>query len=132
MAYRVIRSDEHEWAERPPRQGQTLPRYTVDLTTAAALRETRARIWRLPPGTRGARHRERAQEEVFVVLAGTLTLLLGEPPERFDMPPQSVASAEPGTPLQLRNESDGDVVVFAYGAPPVAGEAEYLDDVDLS
>jgi len=108
-----------------------MPRYVVDLTSTAALEETRARLWRLPPGTRGQRHRERAQEEVFVVLDGTLTILLDDPPQRFDLPPQSVASAEPGTAIQLRNESDGDVVLLAYGAPPVAGEADYLEDVEL-
>jgi mannose-6-phosphate isomerase-like protein (cupin superfamily) len=71
------------------------------------------------------------QEEVFVVLEGTLTALLGDPPERFDLPPRSVVSVEAGTGVQLRNESDGELVLFAYGAPPVAGQAEYLDDVEL-
>jgi hypothetical protein len=33
--------------------------------------------------------------------------------------------------LQLRNESDREVVVFTYGAPPVTGRSEYLDDVEL-
>ena len=71
------------------------------------------------------------QEEVFVVLAGTLTMLLGDPPERVDVPPQSVVTVSPGTGIQMRNESDAEVVVFAYGAPPVTGKAEYLDDVAL-
>jgi uncharacterized cupin superfamily protein len=88
-------------------------------------------MWRIPPHSRGRRHKEQEQEEVFVVLDGTLTLLLGDPPERFDLPPRSVASVEPGTGIQMRNETDAEVVVFAYGAPPVAGQAEYLDDVEL-
>jgi mannose-6-phosphate isomerase-like protein (cupin superfamily) len=132
MGYRVVRADEHEWLERPPREGQVLPRYVSDLTSAASLKESRARLWRLPAHTRGLRHRERTQEEVFVVLSGTLTMLLGDPPDRFDLTPPSVVSAEPGTALQMRNESDEDVLVLAYGAPPVAGEAQYLDDVELS
>jgi hypothetical protein len=41
-----------------------------------------ARLWRYPPGTRGRRHADEAQEEVFVIVSGTLTMLLGEPPER--------------------------------------------------
>jgi quercetin dioxygenase-like cupin family protein len=118
------------WAERPPAGGGA-PRHVSDVTPAAALKESRARLWRLPPHTRGRRHQELAQEEVFVVLAGTLTMLLGDPPERFDLPARSVASVEPGTAVQLRNESDAEAVVFAYGAPPVAGQAEYLDDVEL-
>ncbi|HLX21465.1 MAG TPA: cupin domain-containing protein, partial [Gaiellaceae bacterium] len=129
--YRVVLGDKHEWTERPAREGQRLPRQVADVTTAADLQESRARLWRLPGGTRGVRHIERAQEEVFVVLEGTLTILLGDPPERFDLPPKSVASVAPGTAIQMRNEGDAEVVVFAYGAPPVAGEAEYLDDVEL-
>jgi mannose-6-phosphate isomerase-like protein (cupin superfamily) len=131
VAFRVVRADEHEWSERPVREGQAAPRFMADVTPAAALGHSRARLWRLPPGARGVRHREGTQEEVFVVLDGTLTLLLGDPPERFDLPPQSVASVEPGTAVQMRNESDADVVAFVYGAPPVAGQAEYLDDVEL-
>ena len=118
MGYRVLRGDEHEWEDRPHTGGE-VPRRVADITTAASLSESRARVWRYPPGARGRRHRELVQEEVFVVLVGTLTMLLGEPAERFDLPPQSVVTVEPGTELQLRNESDGEVVVFAYGAPPV-------------
>jgi mannose-6-phosphate isomerase-like protein (cupin superfamily) len=103
----------------------------ADVTPAASLNESRARMWRLPPRSRGVRHRELAQEEVFVVISGTLTVLLGDPPDRYDLPAQSVVSVEPGTAVQMRNESDGDVAVFVYGAPPVAGQAEYLDDVEL-
>ena len=86
---------------------------------------------RYPPHTRGRRHSEGVQEEVFVVLAGTLTMLLGDPPERIDVGAQSVVSVEPGTGIQVRNESDDELVVFVYGAPPVTGQASYLDDVEL-
>ena len=68
------------------------------------------------------------QEEVFVVLAGTLTMHLGEPAERIELAPQSVVAVEPGTPLQLQNDGDGDVVVFIYGAPPEQAGADFLDD----
>ena len=71
------------------------------------------------------------QEEVFVVLDGTLTMHLGDPPERVDLRPQSVVAVEPGTAVQMRNESDAEVVVFVYGAPPVGGQGEYLEEVDL-
>ena len=129
MGYHVVPSDQHEWVERPS-EGQ-LPRRTAELTVPAALVESRARLWHFPPHTRGRRHKELVQEEVFVVLEGTLTMLLGEPPERVELAPRSVVSVEPGTGLQMRNESGEDVVVFVYGAPPVAGQAEYLDDVEL-
>ena len=95
-----------------------------------ALHTMRANIWRLPAGARGSRHIEHAQEEMFVVLEGTATLLLGDPPERVELPRGSVAVVETETGLQLRNESDAEVVVLAVGAPPEQGKAELLPDVD--
>jgi len=130
MSFSVMRADEHEWEERPFAEGAP-PRRVSDVTSAGELTYSRARIWRYPPGTRGRRHRERVQEEVFVVLEGTLTMLLGDQPERHDLPPQSVVAVPAGTVLQMRNESGEEVVVFVYGAPPVAGQAEHLDDVEL-
>jgi mannose-6-phosphate isomerase-like protein (cupin superfamily) len=131
MGFNVIRPDDDVWEERPNQEGAI--RRVADVTTAGTLTQSRARVWRYPPHTRGRRHVEGAQEEVFVVLAGTLTMLLGngETPERHDLPPQSVVTVAPGTGLQMRNETDEEVVVFVYGAPPVTGQAEYLDDVEL-
>jgi mannose-6-phosphate isomerase-like protein (cupin superfamily) len=129
VGYTVVSADAHEWIERPT-EGRP-SRYMADVTGPAALSESRARLWRLPPHTRGRRHKERVQEEVFVVLAGTLTVLLDDPHERFDVPAQSIVRVEPGTAVQLRNEGESELVVFAYGAPPVPGEADYLDDVEL-
>jgi len=128
MGFHVIRPGDDVWEDRPNQEGKL--RRVADLTTAGALTQSRARIWRYPPHTRGRRHAEGAQEEVFVVLEGTLTMLLGDPPERVDLEPQSVVTVAPGTGLQLRNEGGEEVVVFAYGAPPVTGRAEYLDDVE--
>ena len=129
MAYTVVEAGDHAWEERPAR-GEGESRLMADVTTAAALTQSRARLWRLPPHARGTRHSERVQEETFVVLAGTLTMLLGDPPERFTLGPESVVSVEPGTGIQLRNEGDAETVVFAYGAPPVPGQADYLDEVE--
>ena len=129
MGFCVIRPGDDVWEDRPNQEGRI--RRVADLTSAGALEQSRARIWRYPPQTRGRRHLEGAQEEVFVVLTGTLTMLLGDPPERFELARQSVVTVSPGTGLQMRNESDAEVVVFAYGAPPVTGQAEYLDDVEL-
>jgi mannose-6-phosphate isomerase-like protein (cupin superfamily) len=130
VPYSVIDPADHEWVERPS-PGGTEPRLVSNITPAAGLVESRARLWRLAAHTRGRRHVEGAQEEVFVVLTGTLTLLLGDPPERFDLGPRGVAAVSPGTAIQLRNESDAEVTFFAYGAPPVEGQVELLDDVLL-
>jgi mannose-6-phosphate isomerase-like protein (cupin superfamily) len=127
VGYHVADAAALDWEERPYVEGQP-PRHAADITTAASLGNSRARIWRYPPHTRGRRHADRVQEEVFVVLSGTLTMLLGDPPERVDLPPQSVVAVEPGTPLQARNESDEELVLYIYGAPPEQAGADYFDD----
>jgi mannose-6-phosphate isomerase-like protein (cupin superfamily) len=92
-----------------------------------ALTESRANVWRYPPGSIGRRHRDLGQEEVFVVLDGTMTVDLGEPPERHEVPRGGVLVVERGTILQLRNAGEEDVVLFIYGAPPETGKSEFLD-----
>jgi mannose-6-phosphate isomerase-like protein (cupin superfamily) len=129
MSYRAITG--HEWEERPPVVDGEPARRTADVTTAAALEQSRARIWRYPPGSRGRRHQNVEQEEVFVVLAGTLTMLLGEPPERVELPPESVVAVETHTPLQLFNAGDEEVVVFIYGAPAATDQTVMLGDLTL-
>jgi len=91
--------------------------------------QSRANVWRYPPGARGRRHADKVQEEVFVVLDGTLTIDLGEPPERHVLGKGSAVVVQPGTVLQLRNAGDEELVLFIYGAPPVTGGADFFDDV---
>ena len=130
MGYHVVLAGEHSFEERPKPEGRESDpaRLASDLTTAAGLKQSRARLWRYPSGTRGRRHADRGQEEVFVVVSGTLTMLLGEPAEHVELPPESVVSVEPGTPLQLRNDSGEEVVVFIYGAPAVTEGADFFED----
>jgi len=76
MGYTIFRPDEREFqaAQRGDQRRSLAP-------LSEALHNMRANIWRLPPGVRGSRHLEHAQEELFVVLEGTATLLLGDPSE---------------------------------------------------
>jgi mannose-6-phosphate isomerase-like protein (cupin superfamily) len=128
MSYDVVRAADLDWEERPGHEGQA-PRHAAVITEAAKMRESRARMWRYPAHTRGRRHLDAGQEEVFVPLQGTLTMLLGEPPERVDVDPGGLVVVHVGTAMQARNETDEEIVFFAYGAPPVSGQAEFLDDV---
>jgi mannose-6-phosphate isomerase-like protein (cupin superfamily) len=130
VGYHWVSVDDVEYQERPPKPGEA-PRRAADLTTAVQLKQSRARLWRYPPHTTGRRHRDHAQEEVFVVVQGTLTMLLGDEPERVDLGPGGVVAVEPMTPLQVRNETDDDVVLFVYGAPPIQEGADFVDDVPL-
>jgi mannose-6-phosphate isomerase-like protein (cupin superfamily) len=131
MGYHVADASSLEWEDRPPVVEGQVPRQAADVTTAAALRHSRGRVWRYPPKTRGRRHADHAQEEVFVVISGKLTMLLGDPPERVDVGPQSVIAVEPMTPLQVRNENDEELVLYIYGAPPEQAGADFFDDVEL-
>ena len=130
MGWDVVHQADLEWEARPAHEGQE-PRHAAALTEPANMNESRARMWRYPPHTRGRRHLDPDQEEVFVPLQGTLTMLLGEPGERVDVEPGGVVVVHRGTPLQMRNETDEDLVCFVYGAPPVRAGADFLDDVEL-
>ena len=129
MSFSVLRPGDQSWEERPP-IGDGAVRYSLDITAATGIAESRARLWRLLPGARGRRHAEGAQEEVFYVVSGALTMLLGDPPERVDVEAGGIVAVKPGTGIQMHNTGDVDTVVFAYGAPPVTGQAEYLDDIE--
>ncbi|HTR33404.1 MAG TPA: cupin domain-containing protein [Gaiellaceae bacterium] len=122
---------ELEFEEREPRGDETAGRLAVDLTAALELKQSRARLWRYPPHTTGRRHADKVQEEVFVVISGTLTMLLGDPAERVDVGPGGVIAVDPGTPLQVRNEAGEELVLYIYGAPAEQGGADFFDDVPL-
>jgi mannose-6-phosphate isomerase-like protein (cupin superfamily) len=130
VGYHWIDADGLSWEERPAREGEE-PRRFADLTTAVELKQSRARLWRYPPRSTGRRHQDHAQEEVFVVVSGTLTMLLGEEAERVDLGPGGVVAVEAMTPLQMRNEANEELLVFVYGAPPLQEGADFLDDVPL-
>jgi mannose-6-phosphate isomerase-like protein (cupin superfamily) len=123
VGYTIFRQDELEWVPRGDDDPRTVARLSDSMT------RSRANLWRYPPGTRGRRHADNVQEEVFVVLDGTLTVDLGEPPERHEVPRGGVLVVQPGTVLQLRNAGDEDLVLFIYGAPPEQGGAEFFDSV---
>ena len=124
VGYAIFRPSEVDFADRGDGSGRTL------FALSDRLSQTRARFWRYPPGTRGRRHAEHVQEELFVVLEGTGTMLLGDPPERLELPSGSVCAVEPGTALQVRNEGEEDLFLLIVGAPPVEGGADYFPDVD--
>ena len=126
MGFSVVHMNELEWTDRPPEAGDAIRR-VAGLTDRAGFRHSRANLWRYEPGAQGRRHRHAQQEETFVVLAGTLTMYLGDPPERIDVPTGGVVHVEPGMPLQTVNHGTDDLLVYAHGAPPERERAELLD-----
>jgi quercetin dioxygenase-like cupin family protein len=126
VAFRVIRPDEFEWTTRPHEPGEPA-RHVAELSDRLGSGPVRGNVWRYEPGANGRRHRHRRQAETFVVLAGTLTMYLGDPPERVDLPPGAVIHVEAGTALQSANHGDAELLVYAYGTPPESERAELLD-----
>ena len=104
MAFTVFQADELAFEPRSETDARSIA------SLSEALSDSRANVWRYPPGAQGKRHRDLGQEEVFVVLDGTLTV-------------------ERGTILQLRNVGEEELVLFIYGAPPETGQAEFFDPV---
>jgi mannose-6-phosphate isomerase-like protein (cupin superfamily) len=126
VPYRVVAAEEVTWATRPHAPDEPA-RHTAELSELAGFLHTRANLWRYEPGARGRRHVHADQEETFVVLEGTLTMYLGEPPVRQDVTVGGLIHVTPGTPLQTANHGDIDLVVYAYGSPPDQG-ADLLAD----
>jgi quercetin dioxygenase-like cupin family protein len=126
VPFRAISPEAFQWITRPHEPGEPA-RHVAELSDMAGFAHTRANVWRYEPGARGRRHRHPVQEETFVVLAGTLSMYLGDEAERHDVPTGGLIHVPPGTPLQTVNHGDVDLLVYAYGTPPEHEHAELLD-----
>jgi mannose-6-phosphate isomerase-like protein (cupin superfamily) len=126
MPYTVFHWHELEW--HPRREGD--PRLAAELS--GSMTRSRANLFRYPPGAIGRRHIDRVQEEVFVVLDGTLTVHMGEgdDPEHHVLERGSVLVVQPGTALQLSNRHDDELRRFIVGAPPERGETTFLPTIE--
>jgi mannose-6-phosphate isomerase-like protein (cupin superfamily) len=128
VGYAVVRPDEFKWLTRPHEPGEPA-RHVAELSECAGFAHVRGNVWRYEPGAQGRRHRHLTQEETFLVLAGTLSMYVGEPPERVEVPAGGLVRVDPGVPLQSANHGDDDLVVYAYGYPPEDEHAELLSSV---
>jgi quercetin dioxygenase-like cupin family protein len=126
MGFRVINPDDLQWITRPHEPGEPA-RHVAELSETAEFAHTRANVWRYEPGARGRRHRHPQQEETFVVLAGALTMYLGDDAERREVPTGGLIHVDAGTPLQTVNHGDDELLVYVYGTPPESEHAEILE-----
>jgi quercetin dioxygenase-like cupin family protein len=126
VGFRVVRPDELDWETRPAEPGEAR-RHTSELGERVGFAHARANFWRYEPGAKGRRHRHAQQEETFVVVRGTLTMYLGDPPEREAVGQGGLIHVEAGTPLQTVNETDEDLLLYVHGWPPEDESAEILD-----
>ena len=126
MTFQIVHFDALDWIPRPHEPGEPA-RHVAELSDLAGIEHSRANLWRYDPGAIGRRHRHPVQEETFVVLSGTLSMYLSEPPERHDVPAGGLIHVAPGTILQTVNHGTDDLLVYAYGYPPESEHAELLD-----
>jgi quercetin dioxygenase-like cupin family protein len=126
VPFRVVNPNDLDWITRPHEAGEPA-RHVAELSEVAGFEHTRANVWRYEPGAKGRRHRHPQQEETFVVLSGTLSMYLGEPPQREDVPAGALIHVPPGTVLQSVNHGEEDLLVYAYGCPPESEHAEILE-----
>jgi uncharacterized cupin superfamily protein len=68
---------------------------------------------RLAPGQRGRIHRHLQQEEVYLVVTGTLTLWIEG--ERHELGPGEIARVAPEVRRQIANPHDETVLLLALG-----------------
>jgi mannose-6-phosphate isomerase-like protein (cupin superfamily) len=125
VSFRTVDPAELEWITRPHAEGEPA-RHVAALSAALGCAHVPANVWRYEPGAKGKRHVHAKQEETFVVLSGSLTMYVGEIPERVDVATGAAINVPAGTPLQSANHGTEDLVVYAYGYPPDRG-AEVLE-----
>ena len=86
---------------------------------------------RMPPGSGGRGsygHRHRTQEELYLVLEGTLTFKLGD--EVVEAGPGTAIRVAPSTVRSVHNDSDADVILVITSAKAAKydGEVEFEQD----
>jgi mannose-6-phosphate isomerase-like protein (cupin superfamily) len=86
---------------------------------------------RMPPGTGGRGsygHRHRTQEELYLVIEGTLTFKVGD--DVFEAPAGTAVRIAPSALRSVHNDSDADVVlvITSVKAADYDGEIETEQD----
>jgi mannose-6-phosphate isomerase-like protein (cupin superfamily) len=91
-----------------------------------------ALTWRrMPPGTGGRGsygHRHRTQEEVYLVISGTVTFKVGD--DVFEAGPGTAVRAAPEALRSLHNDTDSEaeLVICSVRLTDAGGETETVDD----
>ena len=75
--HKVVSFNGREWDTRPHEPGEPA-RHTSELSDEAGFKQSRANLWRYEAGAKGRRHVHADQEETFLVLAGAMTMYVGE------------------------------------------------------
>jgi uncharacterized cupin superfamily protein len=122
--YAITQPNREESDSFPAGEGRT-----VDLRGPLGLSEMRARIWYFDPGEQSFYHLHDQQEELYYLVDGPAQIRVGadEDEEVLTVEEGAAVSVAPGTPRQLRNETDSSVQWLVIGAPNVR-EAAFYDE----
>jgi mannose-6-phosphate isomerase-like protein (cupin superfamily) len=101
------------------------------LTGPLAAEQAALTYRRMPPGTGGRGsygHRHKTQEELYLVIDGTLTFKVGD--DVFEARPGTAVRVAPQTVRSVHNDSDHDVVlvIVSVKAESYDGEVELEQD----
>jgi quercetin dioxygenase-like cupin family protein len=92
-------------------------------------RKMRPTVWRYAAGDSSTFHRQREQEELYLVLSGRFEARLGgdgdDEEERVELGPRDVLVVEPEVARQVTALTDGEL--FVVGAPNVKDDGVVLD-----
>ena len=121
----AIAPEQWAWITRPHEAGEPA-RHVAELSEAVGMGALRANVWRYEPGAAGLRHRHALQDEAYVVLEGTLTVYLGEPPSAVEVAERGLVHVPAGTAVQSANHGTADLVVLAFATPPEEERSELL------
>src|SRR4051794_18109715 len=115
MSFAVVHPEDLEFVARSHKPGEPR-RHVAGMTERAGLRVTRASFVRFEPGARGPRYDEEGREMTYVPVRGTLTMSLGDPPERHDVPVGGLIHVDPDTLRQVANEADEELLLYVVVA----------------
>lgn len=114
MSPSVLPAHEARW--RPSNQ---LGVATTDLAAQLGATTLGARLWRLAPGQASTLHRHAEQAELYVVLAGTGRIRVGD--EVHSLTSLSAVHVEPDELRQVFNDTPQETLWLVAGAPSEAG-----------
>jgi mannose-6-phosphate isomerase-like protein (cupin superfamily) len=123
--YAVVHADEVE----DPYADTDVPGEFRSLTRALGCEQVAVTLIRVPPHSdfeQGTGHYHEAQEELYVIARGTLTMRFGDEVRKVGA--GSVARVAPRTPRSHRNEGDEPVEMWAVSRRLDRSDAVKLDD----
>ena len=125
MAHRRLDAADAFW--RPSNQMRV---ENTDLARQLSAATLGARLWRLAPGQASTKHRHRAQEELYLVLAGVGRMRVDD--HVLTLAELDSVLVEAVSVRQLFNDTEHDQLWLVVAAPPELANTLEMTEQDLS